>query len=92
MLSHLEYLYSVNVDLDARVKNLTADADTIAVYAHELGFVSVEQDIVIPIINCEFAEPIVIYADTWTYYSIEGKRPCLLPYTGGFGIEINLNV
>ena len=40
LLSHLEYLYSVNVDLDARVKNLTADADTIAVYAHELGFVS----------------------------------------------------
>ena len=38
--ANLESLYAVNADLDARVKNLTADPDTIAVYAHELGFVS----------------------------------------------------
>ena len=40
VLANLESLYAVNADLDARVKNLTADPDTIAVYAHELGFVS----------------------------------------------------
>ncbi len=40
VLSNLDNLYAVNADLDARVKNLTADPDTIAVYAHELGFVS----------------------------------------------------
>ena len=38
--ANLESLYAVNADLDARVKNLTADPDTIAVYAHELGFVA----------------------------------------------------
>ena len=40
VLANLESLYAVNADLDARVKNLTADPDTIAIYAHELGFVS----------------------------------------------------
>ena len=40
VLSNLDSLYAVNADLDAKVKNLTADPDTIAVYAHELGFVS----------------------------------------------------
>ena len=40
VLANLDSLYAINADLDARVKNLTADPDTIAVYAHELGFVS----------------------------------------------------
>ncbi len=46
LVAHLEELYSINIDLDAQVKNLTADPDTIAVYAHELGFVSGEEKLI----------------------------------------------
>lgn len=46
LVYHLEELYSINIDLDAQVKNLTADPDTIVVYAHELGFVSGEEKLI----------------------------------------------
>lgn len=46
LAAHLEDLYSVNIDLDSHVKNLTADPDTITVYAHELGFVAEEEKLI----------------------------------------------
>ncbi len=39
ILANLESLYDINSELDARVKNLSADKDTIAMHAHEIGFV-----------------------------------------------------
>lgn len=38
--ANLENLYLMNEDLDSRFQNLSADADTISVYAHELGYVA----------------------------------------------------
>jgi len=38
--SNLNTLYLLNEDLDARFSNLSADPDTISVYAHELGYVA----------------------------------------------------
>jgi len=38
--SNLSALYLLNEDLDARFNNLSADPDTISVYAHELGYVA----------------------------------------------------
>ncbi len=46
VLLSLESLYAINSDLDARVKNLAADPDTIAVYAHELGFVAEDERLI----------------------------------------------
>jgi len=37
---NLDELYTINEDLDARMKNLSSDPDTITVYAHELGYIS----------------------------------------------------
>ncbi len=37
---NLESLYSIKEDLNARMQNLSADPDTISVYAHELGYVA----------------------------------------------------
>jgi hypothetical protein len=37
---NLETLRSINEDLDARYQSLSADPDTISVYAHELGYIS----------------------------------------------------
>lgn len=37
---NLESLYTIKEDLNARMQNLTADPDTISVYAHELGYVA----------------------------------------------------
>jgi cell division protein FtsB len=38
--SNLEVLYTINQDMNARLQNLSADPDTISVYAHELGYVA----------------------------------------------------
>jgi cell division protein FtsB len=38
--SNLSELHAINDDLDSQFKNLTADPDTIQVYAHELGYVA----------------------------------------------------
>jgi hypothetical protein len=40
LANNLDQLYTINQDLDARLKNLTANPDTISVFAHELGYVS----------------------------------------------------
>ncbi|ULQ60005.1 Sua5/YciO/YrdC/YwlC family protein [Brucepastera parasyntrophica] len=40
---HLDYLYTINTDLDIKFRNLTADLDTISVYAHELGYVAEDE-------------------------------------------------
>ncbi len=37
---NLETLYTINQDLDAHLQNLSADPDTISIYAHELGYVA----------------------------------------------------
>jgi Septum formation initiator. len=37
---HLASLNETNTDLNSRLQNLTADPDTISIYAHELGYVS----------------------------------------------------
>lgn len=38
--ANLESLYIANEDLNSRFQNLSADPDTISVYAHELGYVA----------------------------------------------------
>lgn len=38
--ANLASLYLSNEDLNSRFQNLSADADTISVYAHELGYVA----------------------------------------------------
>lgn len=38
--ANLELLYTINQDMDARLQNLSADPDTISVYAHELGYIA----------------------------------------------------
>ena len=61
-------------------------------YEYDLSQISTDEDIILPIINCEFAEPIINIENNGSYYSIEGKRPHLLFYPGTFNIEVNLNV
>jgi len=38
--ANIDVLCAVNSDLQARLDNLSADPDTISVYAHELGYIS----------------------------------------------------
>jgi len=38
--SNLNTIYLLNEELDARFSNLSADPDTISVYAHELGYIA----------------------------------------------------
>jgi len=38
--TNLDTLYRLNEDLDTRFSNLSADPDTISVYAHELGYIA----------------------------------------------------
>ena len=38
--ANLDSLTLIRDDLDSRLKNLSADPDTISVYAHELGYVA----------------------------------------------------
>ena len=38
--SNLELLYTINQDMGARLQNISADPDTISVYAHELGYIA----------------------------------------------------
>lgn len=40
IVGNLDSLYLIKEDLNARMQNLSADPDTISVYAHELGFVA----------------------------------------------------
>lgn len=40
LAANIDGLYAINEDLNARMQNLTADPDTISVYAHELGYVA----------------------------------------------------
>ena len=37
---NLDKLYLINEDLDAKFSNLSADPDTISIYAHELGYIA----------------------------------------------------
>lgn len=38
--SNLDVLYTINQNLDSHLQNLSANPDTISVYAHELGYVA----------------------------------------------------
>ncbi len=40
LAENLDALNTIKEDLNARMQNLTADPDTISVYAHELGYVA----------------------------------------------------
>lgn len=40
LTENLANLYMLNDDLEAKVDNLSADPDTISIYAHELGYIS----------------------------------------------------
>ena len=43
---NLTSLHVINDDLDAQFKNLSADPDTIQIYAHELGYVSQNEKLI----------------------------------------------
>lgn len=46
LAANLESLRAINEDLDARFQSLSADPDTISVYAHELGYVADDERLI----------------------------------------------